>query len=174
MEVDPEVAELLGDLPPTRLPEELTKAGWGVHTMEEMVKYGQAPPVKPSEVQQPTYTEHCVQCGRPITAARGNHWMDHAGDRVCDGALVDGWRYAAHHVTADELDFIKSMDDRLMPRIEVSGLTGPPATSKKFKDLKKKGDCSATKHHQQCAHQCAWPDDHFGFHECKHCRHLWK
>jgi hypothetical protein len=154
MEVDPEVAALLDDLPAPALPEALLKEGWGRFTMNQMISYGQPAPASPSEVQQPIYDEHCMECGRPVTMSRGN-WTDHSGGSRCDGLLTDNPLHG-HHITAGELKVFTAK-------------TKP----KKFKDLKHKAACSATRHHHSCAHQCDHEEGHFGFHECKHCKHLW-
>lgn len=163
MEIDPEVAELLGDLPPITLPIELEAAGWGHNTMNQMIQYGQAPPRAPTEgAQAPTYDDVCVQCGRPVTLYR-QEWTDHSGKQWCDRALAEREdSYSDHHVTAEEVDVVRK--------------TWAWKKWQEYKqDLpKQKGPCSTTKYSIACAHRCEHEDDHFGFHECKYCRHIWK
>lgn len=160
MEVDPEVAALLDDLPRTRLPEELVEQGWGHASMDEMVKYGQYPPAPPSLVPAPTFDENCAQCGRPIALKqRGTRWMDHAGRTECDSLLVDDPQ-SGHHITESDLTFLRAANEDLL---------GP-----KRKTVNVLHNCSATKYSHGCAHYCDHKEQHFGFHECKFCKKLWK
>jgi len=161
MEVDPEVAALLDDIPATRLPEVLLREGWGMSTMEVMRKYGARIPVRPSDEPQPTYDANCAECGRPVTMRQG-YWTDHSGGNRCDGLLVDEQLHG-YHVTADEIrtneligNLNKSKPTALLNRI-----------------AKARGPCMATRSHPNCTHQCEHPIGHFGFHECSHCKHIW-
>ena len=183
MEIDPEVAELLGDLPPTKLPLECEAAGWGYNTMREMIQWGQAPPRAPTEGElQPVYDETCVQCGRPITLHR-HTWEDHNAKSWCDRGLMGKDEYATnHHVPQREHDLLARGAPRPLPsyvysKIHVSPAIGAASAAPigiEPKINKKEVNCSATKHHHKCAHKCSHKDGHFGFHECQYCRKLWR
>jgi hypothetical protein len=173
-EVDPEVAELLGNLPPTRLPEELTKAGWGTETMHgSMARSSSARIIKLSTEFQPVYATHCVQCGRPITdASRG--MRDHAGDVLCDGAIIDD-QVSEYHADATEYERARVARDSYVDRLRLD-LSAEKILVQRAVDkaVRANTTCGVVKHgaHQ---HQCHITGiDHFGFHECAECHHLWR
>jgi hypothetical protein len=77
------VDELLDDVPTLWQPHELTT--WGTMPMR---RSGSAPQPPTQGPQAPSYDFECYQCGRPITDQHHNDWVDHAGSRRCDGALM--------------------------------------------------------------------------------------
>ena len=196
-DIDPEVARLLDDIPKSKLPQPLIDEGWGQHSMARMEYWNGKTAKKPETEQAPTYMETCVQCGRPVTNARkGGGWWDHSGGTVCDGALVEDQEYD-EHVTQSYLDEVRAYRDRTVHR-DVEHVPHPHIqdiqrrlervrqTDKKFQDLvkqtakkaaqakaRREAPCGANKHGASCTHQCSQNGDHFGFHECRYCRHLW-
>jgi hypothetical protein len=183
-DIDPEVAALLDDIPKAKLPKALEQEGWSRFTVQQMRSAGKVPKA-PSPEQAPKYLENCIQCGRPVTNARkGGGFWDHAGGMACDGALVDEQDYS-EHVTQSYLDEMKAYKAEL-----ARGLYGPPVDpprvrqkDKRFQDLvkeakaakaRREAPCSATQYRSSCQHECSQRGEHFGFHECKYCRHLWK
>jgi hypothetical protein len=171
--IDPEVAALLDDLPPITLPPALVAEGWGQRSLKKEPWLGgmQRKPTEGS--QQPTYTDNCVQCGRPITMNRRQMWTDHAGRKECENVLLDE-PVLDYHVTQHDLDVGWRTVQEYPPLV-------PVKSRGKFRDLPRKKDeppkpamkCSATKFGGHM-HQCWHPGDHFGFHECVQCRHLWR
>ena len=179
VKIDPEVARLLNDIPAVKLPKELVREGWGHSTVAQMRTYGVAPTQR-STVVQPTFDHNCVQCGRPITAGRRG-WTDHAGRTKCDGQLLDdpSRRRGVHFVEGQQAKWEDELLDDFKQRLkddinkQLYGRSTVPVRSTKSKK-KDGGQCSSTKYANSCQHQCSEADDHFGFHQCKFCKHLWR
>ena len=163
-EIDPDVAAILNDLPPVKLPEALVNEGWGHDSMASA--YG-GRLVGPSTETQPVYDHNCVQCGRPITMGRRQWWLDHAGNRWCTNVLLDR-EVAPYHIADHELKYWQTAD-AIRPR-----------RVRKVSELKKPaGPCGArnfnlTQVHASHPHHCEHTEGHFGFHECHVCHHLWR
>lgn len=166
MEIDPEVRALLDDLPPTKLPEALVEQGWGRHTMAN--SFG-GTRKRPATDVTPTF-EPCVQCGRPVALHRGRR-RDHAGRIECDAAIVgeDG-RLDGQHLIQEEVEYARLM--RQM-RQEYPVVAEPLPARAKLPPIPA-GPCASNKGTRACHHVCDHPSGHFGFHECKTCRHLWR
>ena len=158
---DPEVEALLNDLPPTKLPQPLIDKGWGSNSMHDDVGSRS----RPSDVQQPEYDRTCFQCGRPIT----NDNKDHAGKRRCDRLLVgEDWIDTIH---LDEDEYRKLLTRREWAE-KMAPLKAPPTPKVRVASA-----CDARTNrggHPSHEHVCFHPADHFGFHECGACRHLWR
>ena len=75
-EVDPEVAALLEDLPPVKLPPALSEAGWGRFSAADILQHrpDHQQVVTPEDQMAPVYKHTCVQCGRPITLSHQDDW----------------------------------------------------------------------------------------------------
>jgi len=175
MEIDPEVAALLEEGLGVTLPPALVKKGWGQTSMHQAHNIGTGQMVTPSQEFQPQYTDTCHQCGRPITLDRQGGWADHAYRTNCDGALVDR-ALTMYHFPTSQLDDIKAWVKRenseMMRRLEVE----KEKANQRRKEIaaRQAAPCGHSKHSSSCQHQCSQGGDHFGFHECKFCRHLWK
>ena len=133
---------------------------------EALDPLGRGTLVSPSEVQQPTYIDHCHQCGRPITEKR----KDHSGHMRCDGGLVDD-QIAMHHCNKELYEVLKKDNEH-----HAAFMRGTPRGVRPDPDgFKKKasGPCALNKYSHGCEHICSHPGGHFGFHECVKCRHLW-
>lgn len=154
---DPEVEALLNDLPPTKLPQPLIDKGWGNSSMHD----GIGSRFPPSNVQQPEYDRTCYQCGRPITDDN----KDHAGKRKCDRLLVGEDWVDTIHLDEDEWNRFRARPRQelpdIIPRAKVTGTTGCDARTTR----------GGSRGHD---HVCFHPANHFGFHECGACRHLWR
>lgn len=163
MEIDPDVAELLDDLPPSRLPQPLKDQGWGNMTIKEAVSFGIKGPKAPSTTQAPVFNETCAQCGRPITLDDHDRWVDHIHRTLCDGAIAEHQEFD-HHVNEHDLQEHRRKQAYLAAweRSKLESTT-PPSLN-----------CLASKDTRQCKHRCFHPNGHFGFHECFRCRHLWR
>ena len=175
MDIDPEVEALLNDVPPIPLPQKLRAGGWGRQTMAEVQSYSVFEhTVKPSTTFQPTF-EPCAQCGKPIAEMRGI-MKDHAGRDQCDGALVDGEQAYEYHCTQGGLDLLLKQREELeaWSQEQLLRLNRTEQTRRAGKKLKALGPCNANMATRTCHHVCDHPSDHFGFHECKRCRHLWR
>jgi hypothetical protein len=104
-----------------------------------------------------------------------DHWEDHNAQRRCDGAIYDGDPLSSYHITdRDEQVLLRRQEYPVVYRYSRI-VVGPPVVPKGIEPKPLKVvDCSAYKHGHSCAHQCAHDSGHFGFHECKTCRHLWR
>jgi hypothetical protein len=162
LQLDPEVAALLDDLPPIKLPPALVAEGWGQRSSRDYPFVGTRK--QPSDVQQPIYTDTCVQCGRPLTMNARQFWADHAGRVFCNNVLLDE-PVLDYHVTQHDLDVGWRTVQEFPPLVPTRKKDEPPIP---------KAKCSATKHWNKHVHTCPHPEGHFGFHECIECRHLWR
>ena len=175
-EVDPEVARLLEDLPKSKLPPALDKEGWGRFSIEQMQSVGKVPKT-PSTEQQPVYDARCYQCARPITMSRA-HWTDHSGGTDCDGGAVVE-REFPHHVVESEIEFVRDMDRRSKERaaertVEREKQRAAAAARDAKKEAAAAQPCQASRGGKGCTHKCMEKrSDHFGFHHCRYCGHLW-
>ena len=159
-EPDPEVQALLDEGTGATLPRALVEQGWGQSTMRQMIKAGQRPPAHPSTEQQPVFYEECVQCGRPITMSRRSIWMDHAGREYCTADLVDE-RISHHHTPQADYDLLLTSKTAYGRRAHRKAMAATGAV------------CGINKYSKDCKHRCEHPIGHFGFHECRFCKHLW-
>jgi len=173
MEVDPEVAALLDDLPATTLPDELVQQGWGKISMKRALGSGLAELKAPDTEQQPVYDHDCYQCGRPIVPGRGYVWTDHAGRSWCDAVLVEERIHHKHFPEGElatrqaEAKLHAQQFEDMQARMRIK----QPPTPR----VKVTGMCSAVKNkHQDHQCMCNHVGNHFGFHECTSCHHLWR
>lgn len=116
--------------------------------------------IKPSETQQPSYDDHCYQCGRPITGDN----KDHSGKKECDGALVDEKLTRFHHSVANHAAV------ETVERLSAEARKARDAQASRI--MTPSNPCMATKQGPHL-HACNHGGGHFGFHECVECRQLW-
>ena len=175
-EVDPEVARLLEDLPKSKLPDALIKEGWGRLSMKDWDAHG-GKAKAPSTEHQPKYENTCFQCARPITTRRGK-WVDHSGKDWCDGGVV-AEREFTWHVIESEIEFSRDLIRRSKERnaarsAELEKRLAAAAKTKAKKDEAAARPCEASRGGKGCTHKCMEKrSDHFGFHHCRYCGHLW-
>lgn len=176
-EVDPEVARLLEDLPPSKLPPALIQEGWGRFSMDYLVRTAGKTTKQPSTEQQPVYDARCYQCARPITMRRA-YWTDHSGGTDCDGGAVVEQEFP-HHVIESEIEFSRNLIRRSKERnaartAELEKRLAAAAATKAKKDEAAARPCQASRGSKGCTHKCMEKrSDHFGFHHCRYCGHLW-
>jgi hypothetical protein len=175
LEIDPEVAALMNDLPASKLPDKLIEAGWGDQSMEQaMSSYrGRGRLVPPSTTVQPTF-KHCAQCGLPVARNGRGLWMDHVGGQECDGALCLDKQELARHIPQDELDDYMAAVARENERQQAFIEAFEEKRRLKRELQATPGTCEGMRYGAFCRHECAHSLDHFGFHECKYCRKLWR